>query len=362
MDRINKNNYEVYFLDYHEGRLNSDEKRIVKSFLQEYPEFYDEFEDYGNVVLPVPEIRYPYKSELFRTEVSMPETNDWEFQCIAFMEGDLSEEELLEFDKQRLSDPEKAKILELYLATKSLSDESIIFEDKAALKKKLVLIPKWIYGAVSAAAILVLGWIIFTPLSGDISEQQLAGDSTRQRIYIDKISHPGKYEKVASAESGPASLNKSSLPFLRGKISQDEKLLSSSELTIREEYSMASLESRKPSLLTSKIDQIPATTGYLAYRFIPSAEDEEYKTLLAFSGDLIRKQLLGQDPELVEKSRFTLWELADAGLEKVSDIFGTGADIEREYSESGDLLAVSFESNFIGFNKSVRRRFGLQSD
>ncbi len=362
MDRINKNNYEVYFLDYHEGRLNSDEKQKVKAFLQEYPEFYNEFEDYGNVVLPVPEIRYPNKSELFKTELSIPEANDWEFQCIAFMEGDLTEDDLRDFDKLRNSDPEKAKILELYLATKSLPNESITFEDKAALKKKIVLIPKWIYGAVSAAAILVLGWIIFSPFSGDVSEQQFAGDSLRQIIYIDKISHPGKYEKVASVESGATSLNKTSLPSSSEKISSDENLLSNSKQMIREDYTMASLEARKPIKLTSIVDQSTTSTSYLAYRYIPSAEDEEYKTLVAFSGDFIRKQLLGQDPEIVNKSKFTFWELADASLEKVSNVFGTGADIEREYSESGELLAVSFESNLVGFNKPVRRRLGAQSD
>jgi len=211
MDRININNYEAFFLDYHEERLNSEEKQMVMAFLQEHPEFYDEFEDFENVVLPVPDIPYPDKSELFKTELSLPEDNDWEYKCIEFMEGDMADDELNDFEQERLSDPEKAKVLELYLATRSMPDESIVFEKKQELKKKVVLIPRWIYGAVSAAAVLILSWIIFTPSSGDAENPQMALDTVREKIYYDKIGHPGRYEKIASVDSHDKVLLESSL-------------------------------------------------------------------------------------------------------------------------------------------------------
>jgi hypothetical protein len=90
--------------------------------------------------------------------------------------------------------------------------------------------------------------------------------------------------------------------------------------------------------------------------------EDEYQTLLAFTGDFMRKRLLGQDPELVEKSRFSFWELADAGLQKLSDVFGTQADIDRQYSDSGELRSVSFESSLVAFNTPVRRRIAAQED
>ncbi len=361
MDRINKNNYELYFLDYHEGRLNSEEEQMTKAFLQEHPEFYNEFEDYGSIVLPVPVIRYPDKSELFRSELSIPESNDWEFMCIAFMEEDLTDDELVEFEKQRRSDPEKEKVLAMYLSTKSISGEEIQYNDKLALKKKIVLIPRWIYGAISSAAILVLAWFIFNPNSGRMDEQQFSEDSTRQVIYIDKISHPGKYDKIASLESRPKAIKKSSLAAVAEKGRSSENLLSDVEM-IRFNHTIASLPAKSSGRVDTKIDLYGPASQQFAYRFIPGAEDDDYLTLVAFTGEYIRKQLLGQDPELVEKTRFSLWELADAGLEKVSNIFGTGADIEREYNENGDLVAVSFESALVGFNTPVKRRSAAHID
>lgn len=362
MNRIDKNNYEAYLLDYHEGNLNAEEKQDVLSFLKDYPEFYDEFQDFENVILPVPDITYPDKSELFKAEVSIPEADDWEFKCIAFMEGDLSEKELHDFNSELHSDPEKSKILELYLATRSVPDENILFGEKAGLKKKVVLIPRWIYGAVSAAAILILSWIVFSPFSGENNSQQMADETSREHIFMDKLAHPGKYEKIASSSLGPGSLKKHTSIF-SGTDTDTEFILPIDDSFIaRDEHVMAAISTSIITRVVSETHYIPSAHSSFAYRYIPGAEEEEYQTLVAFAGDYIRKQLLGQDPELVKKSKFSFWELADAGLEKASDVFGTGADIEREYSNDGQLMAVSFESALVGFNTPVKRRTAIQVD
>jgi len=362
MDRINKNNYEAFFLDYHEGRLNSEESQMLLAFLQEHPEFYDEFSDYQEIVLPVPDIQYPDKAELFKTELTIPEEGDWEFKCIAFMEGDMTDEEIQAFEQERHTDPDKAKVLELYLATQSKPDKAIIYENKQALKKKVVLIPRWVYGVVSAAAVIILGWIIFTPGSEIIDNPQVASDSSRQIIYIDRIAHPGIFEKVASYDSEKPKILESTLVNSGDIRISNEALAFEDTGMVRDSHSFASLGSPQPGKVKSSYHMIPSGSSLFSYRYIPDAEDDEYQTLVAFSGDFIRKQLLGQDPELVKKSRFSLWELADVGLEKVSNIFGTGADIEREYNETGDLVAVSFESALVGFNTPVKRRSGIQID
>ena len=362
MDRINKNNYEVYLLDYHEERLNSEESQMLMVFLQEHPEFYDEFIDYQKIVLPIPDIQYPDKTELFKTELSIPEASDWEYKCIAFMEGDMTDEEIQAFDQERHSDPGKAKVLELYLATQSKPDKAIIYENKQALKKKVVLIPRWVYGVVSAAAVLILGWILFAPGSGNHNDDILASDTTRQILYIDKIVHPRIFEKIASFDVKDAKILESTLENSGNFNNSSNPIFIEDDRMSRNSYTIASLGSQKPGRVNSSHHMVPPESSLFVYRFIPDAEDDEYQTLVAFSGDFIRKQLLGQDPKLVKKSRFSLWELADVGLEKVSNLFGTGADIEREYNETGDLVAVSFESALVGFNTPVKRRSGMQAD
>jgi len=351
MERINKHNFEAYFLDYHEGRLSSEEEKLVMAFIQDNPECFDAFEDYDSVTLTPPNVHYPDKSELFRTEVSLPDPDEWEYLCIAYMEGDLSGEEKSDFEHQ-VADPEKKRILDVFMATKSVPDESIQFENKAFLKKKAVLIPRWIYGAVSAAAILILGWIIISPFSDTPDKSLMAEENTREVIFINKIEHPSLHERLASSDNGNTrNLIRSAIFNIAEEDPGMEDIGSLREYTL-----MASLNSQKPVSVNSGYNALPNSADVFAYRAIPGIEDEEYQTLLAFSGDFIRKQLLNQDPDLVEKTKFSFWELADAGLEKVSKTFGANADIEREYNEAGELMAVSFESPLVGFNTPIRRR------
>lgn len=349
MNRIDRNNYEAYFLDYHEGSLDSKGKLMVEAFLRDNPDLYDDFRDFDNIILPVPDIKYPGKSELFRTAVSIPEVNEWEYLCIASMEGDLNESESSEFEAERKADPEKAKTFEMYLSTRSFPDESIQYRDRASLKKKAVLIPRWMYGAVSAAAAIILGWIIFMPVNERSPQDPLASDTSREIIYIDKISHPSKFEKLASTETGPALKSKTSVVM-------PEDPVIAEATPEREIIVMASLANLQPGRIELPGSEPPLSSTLFAYRYIPDAQDSEYQTFLAFSGEMIRKQILGQDPEIVKNSRFSLWELADAGLQKISDLFGTNADIEREYSESGKLVAVTFESTLVGFYTPVGKR------
>ncbi len=353
MDRINKNNFEAYFLDFHEGRLNPEEEKAVMAFVQENPECFDSFEDYDSVTLPVPDVNYPDKSDLFRTEVSMPEADEWEYLCIAYMEGDLSGEELADFKNQARASSDKQKTLDFFLVTKSIPDETVQYENKKELKKKTVLIPRWMYGAVAAAAILILGWIIISPFGDSQEKPIMAEEKGREVIYFDKLLHPGINEKFAFTNDTSTRTLKPSSVFMT--VIEDSDLFEIEPIA-RENILMASIGYQILPMVKSGNVSVPTSSEVFVYRTIPGIEDEEYQTLLAFSGDFIRKQLLDQDPDLVERTKFSFWELADAGLEKVSKIFGSNADIEREYSESGELMAVSFESSLLGFNTPIRRR------
>ena len=355
MERISRNNYEAYFLDYHEDRLGNEERRLLLAFLEQNPDLYDEFNSFENILLEPAEIKFPDKSELFRTEVSLPDTDEWEYMCIAYMEGDLSAEEARKFESECEAHPEKASVLELYMSTRSVQDESVVFSDRESLKKKAVLIPGWAYRVAAAAAVVALAWIVFSPFADDPAESRLADEGSREIIYIDKISHPSKYEKIASADELPSVVNSRSVSHDKGSV--PDRIIPPREL-----ISMEPIRPGIPGKIILKGESLPAPSELFAYRYIPDPSEDEYQTLLAFTGDFMRKRLLGQDPDLVEKSRFTFWELADAGLEKVSELFGTQADIDRQYSESGELQEVSFDSPLVAFNTPVRRRAAAQED
>jgi hypothetical protein len=85
---------------------------------------------------------------------------------------------------------------------------------------------------------------------------------------------------------------------------------------------------------------------------IPSPED--VLTLPQLALQLFRSKVLGQDPGLVKKTRFSMWEVAGAGVDKINALAGTDMKLGREYDDNGQILAVSFNSRLLDVAAPVR--------
>ena len=51
MKKINKHNYEAFFLDYYEKNLSTEEVAELMLFLENHPNLKEEFEDYEEIIL-----------------------------------------------------------------------------------------------------------------------------------------------------------------------------------------------------------------------------------------------------------------------------------------------------------------------
>lgn len=215
---ININNYEAYFLDYHEGNLSPQQVADLYLFLSQHPELKKEFEDFEHIVLedfsaPVFEnkdrlkknITAENREEYFiravegtldTTELALLTTfltihpefviefnlfkktklqtdtrivfenkdllkqgvviND--DQLIAAIEGLLTKEEQLLLDQQLAVNPQLQRSFVTYQQTKVIADTTVIFKEKQALKRKeRKVVPLFYYVAVAASIILLFG-------------------------------------------------------------------------------------------------------------------------------------------------------------------------------------------------------------
>ncbi len=90
---INRQNYESWFLDYHEGTLTAAQAEELFAFLDQHPELRGEFESFEMIQLDAEE-EFPSfdKSTLLKTTgIDATNLDEW---LISEMEGRLSEEEL----------------------------------------------------------------------------------------------------------------------------------------------------------------------------------------------------------------------------------------------------------------------------
>ncbi len=179
---INLNNYEAYFLDYHEGNLSTVLIKELMEFITIHPELKEEFESFEPVTLKDTEgIRYESKETLKKHLTSINPSN-FEEHAINSIEGTLPpvlQQELRTFINQY---PRYKKELELYSNTKLTPDTSVVFDDKISLKRTQRR-PATLYywSAAASVAVIIIAYFMLNrnlpPAGNNIATHTLSKDS-----------------------------------------------------------------------------------------------------------------------------------------------------------------------------------------
>ena len=136
---INRNNYEIFFIDYFDGNLNTEEVADLLLFLEQNLDLKEEFDGLNEVSIPDDEyITYDFKDSLKKNvESCTPKitTENYEDYFIASLEGDLLKKDKKELVNFLLKNPELSKEFKLFKNTFLECDPKIEFADKDGLKK-----------------------------------------------------------------------------------------------------------------------------------------------------------------------------------------------------------------------------------
>ncbi len=157
---INRENYEHYFIAYHEGDLADDEKIQLEDFINENPDLKKEFLLHKKVRFNAPENTLN-KSQYKHIEDINGESFDyfdWEEWCIGYYEGDLEETKKIRLLSLAKQSPELNSLLISYKSIFLSADKQIKMPNKSNLKRKTIAIflsknKVWL---TSVAAIILL--------------------------------------------------------------------------------------------------------------------------------------------------------------------------------------------------------------
>lgn len=137
--KINRNNYEIWFLDYFEGRLSAAQKAELMAFLDLHYDLKEEFDHFENVSLPPSQkIVFDAKKSLKKPviiEVGELNGKNYEEFFIGMLEGDLTEEQVVMVNVFLAKNPQLQKEFDIFNKTKISTDLSIQFPGKESLKK-----------------------------------------------------------------------------------------------------------------------------------------------------------------------------------------------------------------------------------
>ena len=129
---INRNNYEIYAIDYLEGKLTGEKLQEFENFLRLNPDIAAELEELAGIRLQPDSIVFKPKDSLKKSPV--PGITYFDYLCISHLEGTATKDEQKELAKIIKSDPEKARIFEQYQKT-VLQAPAVFYPYKNKLKR-----------------------------------------------------------------------------------------------------------------------------------------------------------------------------------------------------------------------------------
>jgi hypothetical protein len=146
---IDKNNYEIYLIDYFEGNLSPNEVAEVLLFLEQHADIKQEFEGMQSFALNTDEVSLD-KSILLKSE------NDFHQQLLVKeIEGELSMIEKVTLQQAIKQNPALQQEQKLFSLTKSTPDLVVTFNYKDQLLKPTLKV-SWHQTIIRIAAVVVL--------------------------------------------------------------------------------------------------------------------------------------------------------------------------------------------------------------
>ena len=340
--KITRDNYESWFLDYLEGNLDEEQMEMVRLFRNENPGLADETEEFSPFLKADSGLVYPGK-HLLKKEV-YDDPVHFEQSAIAAMEGEMSSEELRQFQNWVDKEPDRGKFVKVIEQCRLIPDKKITFPGKNRLKKKTIWMTGWMQVA-AVAAIALLALLTFIPESRKTQSTSIQTAETTL---------PKKRDKVPEAEAD----GKKSLPAQTGKKQkkfseplkpvlkkQDVKVEDLSALEPRYAESIQKMEPKSgtleppPPVFVDLLSILEQKALYAASLEMPLSEFLKNKY----------QELKTNDPtEFITREEFTI-----AGLHLFSRL--PGKRLTGRKGSDGRLKTISFNTQLLAFSIPVSR-------
>ncbi|UCG28720.1 MAG: hypothetical protein JSV24_05010 [Bacteroidales bacterium] len=373
--KITRKNYEVFFMDYLDRRLTPAVDAELKAFLRANPDLEKELKEFENIKVPAETTEFHFKEQLKKNIPTMSFINErnFEYFCIAKLEGDLDVAHQAVFDKYISKHPEKKKEFEIYLKTK-LSVESILFQDKAMLKKPHIMFwnkyPLWYYISVAASVLIILSFTFMfvrdqMAKKGEVTSL-IQNESQPDQPTI--TSEPGRTPVVAKIENRVLNesedMKKSEIP---GTMAPDDLINDSFEDVLQSSEAGNEIVKDGPVSIREDMEFLhrreligisnPVTGIHLSgvKGSLEKEREDDFLTLREAIGSKIRDGILREEQRPDKAINFTFLDLADASVRGINRITGSDMQLNRYYDEDGELTSFAFTSNVLSLYHEVKK-------
>ena len=357
--KIDRSNYEIWFIDWLDGNLNNDQVEQLNQFLSENPDQKEELKEMdSSPIIPLP-YEFMGKSGLFRAPSDITESQ-FEFLCAAYAENDLSSQELQEFSQIIDIDPQKRNLSELFRRLKLIAPDIRYVNKKKLFKRtplqKTIRLSAALLSAAATAAILITLSIFIQEDEKVNISQIITKESGAQQLNIPKQTDHSfielrKSEEIISIKEPVAAVNKitagikDELPE-KNEITDSLQESLSAELIFPVEipscsdiFSVSGPGLQKLALISLSVDNQP--------------QPEERWAPGRFVAKLFRDKILKEGT--TDDSPIKGYEIAEAGVTGINKLFGWEMAFEKNNDENGELKSIYFSSKILKIQAPVNK-------
>lgn len=359
MININRNNYEEYFLDFHDGQLSPEDENILFSFLAKNPDLKAEFDlvKMDSLIEENKNIVFSNKTAFKKTSILGELTDDnFDELCIAKIEGDLNNYELLMFE-EFVRTISREKDLKLYELTKLSSDTSITFKDKSKIKKQelKVFSLKSNYTIISVAASIIILIALYIFIPGAITEKKefivkdMPNIKTKNSLHKEKPED--KNEEVEKTNMIKV-INRDIKEESSYQLQELESAQALEKNIMRDYLEMTELIPLEIIVNVENSSEIKGILPmFLETKDLNKMDTNKYMSLKTFLATAFNKSVLNKE----NKDRIEFFDIAQAGVRGINKLTGSNMKLDRKYDKNGIPDKTEFNSRLIAFSTPIKK-------
>lgn len=356
--KINRQNYELFAIDFIDGKMNPSEAAVFIAFLADNPDIAQEIELMREVDTEVvPQFQKQDFSHLMKdyNQVGINE-NTFEELCIAYHEGDLNSEirqRLFEYASLR---PERKKLLEIYGRLKIVPDTSIVYHAKSDLKQKIILRPNYRRAALIATFAAAASLAVVFMLRNTHSVSNTLADNKTTSITLDTGNYSQNQVTPVSVETAAVKQDQpvTELQETRRKAHlepNDDHLKKVTLAAINDSSDSNSTDIIRIASIKPKSVQIEESPEQLAI-VLPRAE---IKPLYNEEEVAPIEEIREKTNEIVAKaSRLSVDEIIKTGINGLNTIAETDLNYQSRTDKKGRIIEFALSSETFNIKRKIR--------
>lgn len=340
---INRHNYESYLIDYLEGALSLEQREEVELFLRLNPDIMQEMEGVADLKLNPISDAYPLPESLKREEkIGGGITNEFDYLCIANLEGDASREEKLLLETYLNSDNTLAIEYKHFALSKLKPDHNEIFTQKHKLKKLIILSNKRIMyatiGSVAALFLLLMGFLPLLSPEPSPSKPYRIQQSVA-RLELPQVPHINLLKPIKTIPDQPyRSSGVEGLVYTEEGVDQPNSEI---EVSYSDMYQQLTLIEK--ALDPIGVSSLDLSAQVVATLYVPQARNT-FEPLFQ-EGTFLSENIKVVGP----------FELIQMGVNWLAKTTGVEVNIDGKKDEKGELTRVDIETNLFALSVPVKR-------